>query len=79
MYDPRLKRGRTKREENSCRGVLDKHARTPIDAATEALLIDRTERDTHQSYQRCYPRERCSPAGRGFVLNDEIYARNSEE
>ena len=45
MYDPCLKRRRTKREENPCRGVLDKHARTPIDSATEALLIDRTQRD----------------------------------
>ena len=45
MHNPRLKRRRTKREEKPCRGVLDQHAWTPIDTATEALLIDRTERD----------------------------------
>ena len=50
MHDPRLECHCTKRKENSCRRVLNEHARTPINTTAEALLINRPKRDAQQSY-----------------------------
>src|ERR1700730_14381080 len=79
MHDPRLECHRTKRKKDSCRRVLNEHARTPINTSAAALLINRAERDAEQSYYRRYPRERRSPTCRRLVFNDEIHASNTEE
>src|ERR1700731_872639 len=79
MHDPRLEGHCTKGKKDSCRRVLNEHARTPINTTAEALLINRTKRDAQQSYQCRYPRERRSPTCCRPVLNHEIHASNTEK
>src|SRR5580704_4518055 len=65
-------------KDDSGRGVLHAQGRTPVDAAAEALLVERADRDAAKPNGGEDPGNRPDVAGRRLLVDDQEDAGKSE-